>query len=82
MSQQAKRRRSNGNAILGCAETWIGRFTNSWRPSRAGAYLAVVPFRTVFDTSAADSTYYDELPKQIAIALQHVADEISLETGP
>lgn len=49
-------------------------------PSPAGTYLAAaVLFRTVFDTTAT-SNYFDKLPKETALHLQHIANEISLPT--
>jgi hypothetical protein len=48
-------------------------------PSPAGTYLAAaVLFRTVFNTSATGSSFYDGLPKETALRLQHVADEVAL----
>ena len=48
-------------------------------PSRAGTYLAAaILFRTVFNTPATGSTYYDGLPREEALRLQHVADEVPL----
>jgi hypothetical protein len=48
-------------------------------PSPAGTYLAAaVLFRTMFNASPVGSTYYGGLPKDVALRLQHVADEISI----
>ena len=48
-------------------------------PSPAGTYLAAaVLFRVMFDASPAESTYYGGVPKEIAIQLQRVANDISL----
>jgi hypothetical protein len=51
-------------------------------PSKSGTYLAAaVLFRTVFNTPASGSTFYDGLPKETALRLQHIADEIPLFQG-
>lgn len=48
-------------------------------PSPAGTYLAAaVLFRVMFNTVSAGSTYYSDLPKETALRLQHVADEVSI----
>jgi hypothetical protein len=48
-------------------------------PSPSGTYLAAAAlFRTVFNTPATGSTFYDGLLKETALRLQHVADEGSL----
>ena len=46
-------------------------------PSPAGTYLvAAVLFRAMFNASPAESTYYGGLPKDIALQLQRVANEV------
>ena len=46
-------------------------------PSPAGTYLAAaVLFRAIFNASPLGSTYYASLPKETAIRLQRVADDI------
>jgi hypothetical protein len=48
-------------------------------PSPAGTYLAAaVLFRVMFHTVSAGSTYYSDLPKDTALRLQLVADEVSI----
>lgn len=52
-------------------------------PSPAGTYLAAaVLFRVIFNADAAESNYYGGLPKETAVQLQRVADEISISTAP
>lgn len=51
-------------------------------PSPVGTYLAAtVLFRAMFGASPVQSEYYDALPKELAIGLQHVAGEISMSEG-
>ncbi|HST31059.1 MAG TPA: hypothetical protein VLK27_09510 [Chthoniobacterales bacterium] len=48
-------------------------------PSPAGTYLAAaVLFRVIFNTPSGESTYYSTLPKETALRLQRVADEVSI----
>ena len=44
-------------------------------PSPVGTYLAAaVLFRAMFNASPVESQYYDNLPKELALGLQHVAE--------
>lgn len=48
-------------------------------PSPSGTYLAAaVLFRAMFNASPAESTFYGGLPKDIALQLQRVANEVSI----
>lgn len=52
-------------------------------PSRAGTYLAAATlFRTLFSTSAVNSSYYGGLPKETALTLQRIAATIPLTEQP
>lgn len=52
-------------------------------PSPAGTYLAAaVLFRAMFAASATESAYYGDLPKEVAVHLQHIAGEISMSSAP
>jgi hypothetical protein len=52
-------------------------------PSPAGTYLAAaVLFRVVCGQSAVSSTYFSSVPRETAIALQHIANEVPLPPAP
>ena len=51
-------------------------------PTPAGTYLAAaVLFRVVFNTDSAESAYYGSLPRETALRLQRVADEILISSS-
>ena len=50
-------------------------------PSPAGTYLAAaILFRAVFDASPAESNYYGSVPRDVAVCLQRVANEVPRTT--
>jgi hypothetical protein len=59
----------------------IALLDGTQHPSRAGSYLATaILFRTIFNTSAAGSSYRGPLPETTARTLQRLADSIPLIT--
>ena len=61
----------------------IALLDGTQHPSRAGTYLAAAMlFRALFRISSVSSTYSDGLPKETAVTLQQVANEIPLVPAP
>lgn len=51
-------------------------------PSPTGTYLAAaVLFRAMFAGSPIESAYYGDLPKEVAVHLQHIAGEVSMSSA-